>query len=50
VFGCLLAGFYLLRIYNTATFHLRGRVAITLVVAGLSVGFWRGALRPRRAQ
>ena len=42
VFGCLLAGFYLLRIYNTtaATF---AAVAINLVVAGLSVALARSA-------
>ena len=42
VFGCLLAGFYLLRIYNTtvATF---AAVAINLVVAGLSVVLARSA-------
>ena len=37
VFGCLLAGFYLLRIYNTATATLVA-VAINLVVAAVSWG------------
>ena len=35
VFGCLLAGFYLLRIYNTA-WATYAAVAINLVVAGIS--------------
>ena len=37
VFGCLLAGFYLLRIYNTATATYVA-VAINLVVAAVSFG------------
>jgi spermidine synthase len=40
VFGCLLAGFYLLRIYNTATATYVA-VAINLVVAAASFGLAR---------
>jgi spermidine synthase len=42
VFGCLLAGFYLLRIYDTTTATFAA-VAINLVVAGLSVVLARRA-------
>jgi spermidine synthase len=46
VFGCLLAGFYLLRIYNTATATYVA-VAINLVVAAMS--FWLAARTPAQA-
>jgi spermidine synthase len=46
VFGCLFAGFYLLRIYDTAV-ATYAAVAINLVVAGLS--FWLATQVPARA-
>ena len=46
VFGCLLAGFYLLRVYDTAI-ATYAAVAINLIVATLS--FWLAARTPAQA-
>jgi len=46
VFGCLFAGFYLLRVYDTAV-ATYAAVAINLVVAALS--FWLATQTPARA-
>ena len=50
VFGCLLAGFYLLRIYNMAYGHLAA-AAINLAVAAVELRCWpRTRVRPRPAR